>query len=312
MKRHVFVALFPALVVATTPAGANNTAAAQALFEEGRALMGKGDFIAACAKLEGSQKLDPGPGTEYNLAVCYDKSGRSASAWATYLSAAAAYKATARPEWEAKARTRAAALAGNLSRLTILAAAGHEADTRVTRDGVALVASELGAAIPVDPGPHLVEATSRRGERWRQSVDVPAGQTVSVNVTFGEAPSSDDTTGASSEEPAARSPQRTWAFVLGGVGVAGVAAGAITGLVAISENGTAKAKCPVDGPCADQDALRANDAARSWATASTATFSVGGALLATGVILWATAASPTGARVTPTLGLGRVGAVVRW
>ena len=62
MKRHVFVALFAALVVATTPAGANNTAAAQALFEEGRALMGKGDFIAACAKVKTSNRS---PVTEY-------------------------------------------------------------------------------------------------------------------------------------------------------------------------------------------------------------------------------------------------------
>jgi hypothetical protein len=59
----------PALAPATARAqGASKQAAAQALFDEAKKLMGKSDFAAACKKFEGSQELDPAPGTLFNLA----------------------------------------------------------------------------------------------------------------------------------------------------------------------------------------------------------------------------------------------------
>ena len=56
-------------------------AAAEWLFREGRALMKKGDFAPACAKLAESQRLDPAVGTLMNLAECEERIGRTASAW---------------------------------------------------------------------------------------------------------------------------------------------------------------------------------------------------------------------------------------
>ena len=49
---------------------------AAALFREGKALMDKNDFTPACAKLEESERLDPGGGTLLNLALCHEKQGR--------------------------------------------------------------------------------------------------------------------------------------------------------------------------------------------------------------------------------------------
>src|SRR5580704_11253708 len=63
-------------------------ATAQALFDTARRDMDAGRFAAACPEFASSYKLDPGPGTLLNLAVCYEKNGQTASAWATFLDAA--------------------------------------------------------------------------------------------------------------------------------------------------------------------------------------------------------------------------------
>lgn len=63
-------------------------ATAEALFEQGRALMAQGNFAAACPKLEESLRLDPGLGTLLNLAMCEEKAGRKDLACRYYMDAA--------------------------------------------------------------------------------------------------------------------------------------------------------------------------------------------------------------------------------
>src|SRR5512140_214162 len=70
----------------------NDPAAAQSLFTEAKRLMADGRYPEACAKLEESQRLDPGMGTKYQLATCYAHVGRTASAWAAFLDVAAQAK----------------------------------------------------------------------------------------------------------------------------------------------------------------------------------------------------------------------------
>src|SRR5260370_35084814 len=65
-------------------------ATAEALFADGRRPVGAGEYAAACPQFAASQKLDPGVGTSLNLADCYERLGRWASAWAEFRSAASA------------------------------------------------------------------------------------------------------------------------------------------------------------------------------------------------------------------------------
>lgn len=284
-------------ITATQSARAGDAAAAQVLFEEGRTLMEAGHYDQACPKLEDSYKLDPASGTEYNLALCYELSGRTATAWATYLSAAAKYKASGRPEWEAKARDKARALADVLSSVTVTLPNGSAPGAHVFRDGRELAASEVGVAIPLDPGRHLFTAKSANGAEWRESFDLAQREKKRLVVTFGAAPPSATAPPASSTAPTSPPPesedpgasQRTWGLVAGGVGAAGLAFGGVAGLIAIGHNNTSKRDCPNDGVCTSSEALAANDSARNWATMSTIGFAAGGALVALGLTLFFTA-----------------------
>src|SRR4051794_22044859 len=89
-----------------TIARAGEPTRAEALFRDARDLLARGEFEAACPKLEESQRLDPAPGTEFNLARCYELTGRLASAWGAYADVAAITHAAGQSEREAHARER--------------------------------------------------------------------------------------------------------------------------------------------------------------------------------------------------------------
>src|SRR5262249_12998089 len=153
------VLLATVILFVAFPAGAQSKALAEAAFKEARRLVRQGKVAEACPKFEASLKLDPAPGTQLNLADCYARLGRTASAWAIFVEVAEKDTKAARA---AEARRRAKALEPKLSRLTVSA---ENADgLRVTRDGDDITAL-LGVAVPVDPGRHVV-AAMRGGDKW--------------------------------------------------------------------------------------------------------------------------------------------------
>lgn len=327
MRRWLGILALLSSTLAAPMANAQSTAAAQALFQEGRDLMTKGDYEAACKKLEDSQKLDPAPGTLFNLAACYEKSGKTASAWATYQSAASGYRATKRPDWEAKARDKATTLEPKLSKLTIVVAEGQASLLEVKRDGQPVVQSELGAAIPVDPGSHIIEATAPGKKKWVTTVKVAAGGTterVTVPPLEFEATVTQPKSVAQSTAPPPAeadksdgSGQRTLGLVLGGVGIVGLAVGGVTGIMAMGKNSDSTNLCPNDGACASPDAVDANKSARDLGTVSTIGFIAGGTLVAAGAVLFFTAPSGSSksrarVRVTPIAGGASVGVGGAW
>src|SRR5258708_17658401 len=111
--------LVVSLLLVPVRARADNSAAAEALFEDGRRLMTEGRYGEACSKLEESQRLDPGLGTQFHLANCWQRSGRTASAWALFREVSAEARARGQVGRERVARDRALALEPWISKLVI-------------------------------------------------------------------------------------------------------------------------------------------------------------------------------------------------
>ncbi|WP_437671116.1 hypothetical protein [Sorangium sp. So ce131] len=290
--------------VARAEPTADQAAAAEALFREGRDLVAKGKFAEACPKFAASQRLDPGYGTQWNLADCLERLGRTASAWAAFREAADMASRSGQADREAKAVRRAADLEKKLERLAV-AVAAPEPGLVVKRNGAVLDAGAWGAPLPVDPGKHVVEATAPGKKPFTVEAQTAGpGQIVTVEVPSLE-PAPEAAVPPPSGPvlaPTAPSPpladdgagtRRTLSFVAGGVGLAGVAVGSVFGLIASSRwNKAQDDHCRTETLC-DAQGVALVDDAKGAATLSTVGFVVGGVGLAAGVALFVTSLSPT-------------------
>jgi serine/threonine-protein kinase len=330
--------------VAHAQAG-NDPVAGRVLFDEARKLMGQGNYQQACQKFEESQKLDAVVGTQLNLADCWERIGRTASAWSTFLDAADRSKRAGQADREKLARSRAAALEPKLSRLTITTG-DTGAEARIRRDDVTVGRAALGTAIPVDPGQHVVEATAPSKKKWSTTITVGgdgANVTVSVPALEDEAPASvapaqapgpaampqpeagavaspAPEPGKTEMQPSPGSGQRIAGFVVGGVGVVGLAVGTVFALKMGSKTSDADKYCS-SGACSPADAEQHNALlgdARSARTVSIVSFATGAAAIVAGAVLVLTAPtarpSQSGLRVVPVVGATNLGvvAVTAW
>jgi hypothetical protein len=111
--------------------------------------------------------------------------------------------------------------------------------------------------------------------------------------------------------------QKTTGYIVGGVGLAGVVVGTVFGLRVNSKNDDSNSICPTGVLCSPADQARYHDsvdAARSARTISLISFIAGGAALATGAILVATAPKPKPATISLVPGIdtnGRLSAALQ-
>jgi hypothetical protein len=291
MRRFFALFVLLAAVLASRDARADDVdAAAEALFEDARHLMADHHYAEACGKLAASQRLDPGLGTLLNLADCHEKTGKTASAWADFREAAGLARAARQYDREAVARARSAALEARLARLTLVVATN--ADTRgfeVLRDGLRMDRALYGVALPIDPGPHVIEARAPGKLPYSALVDVPESKPARVTLRIPEladAPASR----AAEREARHRATRRTFGYVALGAGVASLAAGSLFAVRAIAQNTASASHCRSLARC-DADGVSLREDAFTSARWSTVTFVAGAVLLGGGAALVLTAPS---------------------
>ena len=300
----VVMALIPGVALAQGSAG--NKAAAEALFEEGRSLMQKQQYQEACSKLEASQNLDSGLGTLMLLSDCYEKTGRTASAWATFREAAAMARGKGDEEREKVARARADALEPNLAKLVVQGAEDtmQLSGLEVKMAGQAVPRAQWGTPIPVDPGAVDFEVSAPGYKPWtlqaqvvpgpsQTAIDIPELQPLPSDAAGTEdqpANASDDSAAGQDPGPQGVATEsngtlKTTGLVLGIAGIVGVGVGTYFGLSAKNKNDESNDNCS-KSVCQTQDGLDAREDAQAAATTSTIAFVLGGALLATGGVLY--------------------------
>lgn len=286
-KSAVAGVLLVSVFFGSRPAHAEDTrdpAAAEALFREGRSAAQKKDFSTACAKFRESNRLDPAVGTVFNIADCEEKLGRLATSWTLFQEVV--QRLPNDDNRRAIAGERAHALEARIPTLNVHLAPSQRAEVVVRRDGVVLGGASLDTALPVDPGEHtvIVEApgtervvfTRRVGEGEHATLTVAAGRVSMVS------PPPRDTAQSSSPRSS-----HAAAYVLGGIGVAGVVTGVIAGLTVLSKKSTVDAEC-VGSKCspAGLDAARTG---KTYGVVTTLGLSIGAVGLGTAAYLFLSA-----------------------
>jgi serine/threonine-protein kinase len=313
-------------------------AAAAALFDEGKKLMADGKYEQACPKLAESQKIDPGMGTLFNLASCYEATNRTASAWVGFRDVAAMAMAAGQAEREKVARGKAAAIEPRLMRLKItVQPTAQSAGVEVKRDGAVVAPALWGTAVPLDPGKHTVSATAPGKEPWEVTVSLDQpGNTVTIDVPpllekkpgTGAAMPPPPASGAGATAPPPAEPlpdapaPRPWqkplgitATALGAVGLGlGVGFG-FMGKSAFNASNTS-GNCNADTNKCNAAGLDQRSDAVKKGNIGTGVFVAGAVLAAGGIVLWATAPSAPipmrkGALPLPEVGVGLGNVAVR-
>jgi len=206
-------------------------------------------------------------------------------------------------------------LQARLARVTLaLFGTVGDQDLRVTLDGAPLPAGLVRAQVPVDPGPHVIEA--QQGERKAaQAFTVKEGARINVSlqlmptaapppVTPGLAPPVLPAGAPNDQGPAPSTPVALW-LSLAGAG-AGVVVGSVSGVMAIKTREAVASHCP--GDVCDPEYARDVRRLNTLRYVSGASFGVGAAGLLAAGALWLTAPRPHTARpyVRPRLGLSHI------
>jgi hypothetical protein len=263
-----------------------DSAAAESLFNAGRALMDSGHPAEACPKFEASFRAEPSGGTLLNLALCHQLQGRTASAWAEYRRAADMIRALGQQERADEAMRYALELEPRLSQLAV-SVTGPVPGLRVLRGGVPLVDGAWGVGLPVDPGRHRLIASAPGYQSWSTDVEIGANgdrKAVAVPPLRRELPSARPATVPSKEGTA---PGYLAGLVIGATGLVSLGVGAVLGIVASNDIADAESDetlCGVDRLCtpAGEDVVAR---ARTEAHISTLAFGIGAAMAASGIVL---------------------------
>jgi hypothetical protein len=281
-------------VPAVAHAQVANETFAETLFQEAKTLIEQGDYARACPKLADSQRADPAGGTVLLLAVCYEKIGKTASAWLKFNEALAMARADRRADREKRAKESLAALEPRLSRVHLAIAPDV-----LSLEGLMIVLDNtpipnVGAEVrvPMDPGEHVVHVKAKGFREFVGRVTlVGEGVTETLTVTSlareatppreaSPAPSapSDRTVPPARDERTGQA-QRLAGLGLGAAGVLSIGFGTWFGVRALDQRDEARSRCPDSDACFDERGVDASTRAVRNARASTG-FIAGGVLAA--------------------------------
>ncbi|WP_146649221.1 tetratricopeptide repeat protein [Labilithrix luteola] len=312
MRTRFCLAAVASVLVLATPnfaaAQGPNERAADAAFQEGRTALEKGNLLEACTKLAESDRLAPSGRAVLNLGDCYERRGMVASAYSSFLEAAARAVQANRPDAERHARERASRLEGRLPRVSFVVPKSVSAQgLEVKKDGAVLPPSSWNTPELADPGTsHTYEASAPGKSAFVATVTAEEGKTARVELKWPEnnnavaavpaaaAPAGNKTAriepvGTTASDSSSSNGSRTLAYAALGVGAAGVIVGTIGGLQVLSAKSTVDSGCAnVNGvkTCNSQSDVDAASSGKTWSVVSPIAFGVGALGLGVGAYLF--------------------------
>jgi hypothetical protein len=308
-KRVVFGILALACLVAGPAQAdeANGAERADKLFSEANALVERGDYAAACPKFAESQRLEPALGTQFNLALCYERTGKPAAAYRAFRAVERLAHASGKRSREDAARQRITDLRPRVAHLKL---SSLEQGVTIALDGERIESEEWGF-VAVDDGEHRVDATAPAKTPWKKMVTVTSTGERELRV---EVPTLEKDTRVVTLTKETSNPRRTAGLVVGAVGAVGLVVAGVTGILIMRDKSKADEKCTPR--CVDSDGAEAVSRGKTLLPVNTVAAAVGVVGLGVGAFLFFTAPSKpkTGSvpELHPYLGVGSGGLAGRF
>jgi hypothetical protein len=259
---------------------------ARELLRQGYELRDKGDHRGALEKLSQAHALVATPITTHVVAREHAELKHLIEARELAASVARIPVAPNESEGTQNARRQAAELAeslkGKIPTLTVtLTNVPPTRRATITIDGVAKTPEPGGTAYAVNPGKHVVAARVENGAESQSEVSVEEGEHKTVTFTPELPPTTLDASVTGSASVEGDRPGRSSLVYIGfGAAVAGLAAGTITGVMALSKAGTSEC----EGNRCTSAGIDDVETGRTLALVSTISFGV--AAVGVGVGIW--------------------------
>lgn len=311
------------LAVAPTIAYADESAA-ETFFQEGINAMKRSDYTVACDAFAKSNKADPSPGTQINLALCYEKQKKWASAWTWYRSAYGLAQQRGQKEREQLADDAANRIRSQIH-YVVVSVKEPLTDMVVRRDGneVATVLGGKAIPLPIDPGEHTLEVSAANKKPWTHAFTAPDNASTDTIEVPKLANDDKPASGAAAKGDAAAvdvsgagSGQRTAGIIVGGAGIlSGIASVVVFVVAKGQESKRDDIEVPVDASPAQRLELEKSkrsfdDAAKSDQLIAVSLLAGAGVLLGVGALVYFTAPKAKTAaltRIMPMLGTNTAG-----
>jgi hypothetical protein len=262
-------------------AHAEDKAAALDLFNAAKKDMDAKNYVEACRKLELAHNYDRSlDGIVLNLATCYQRQGKWASAWGRFKDSLVRAEKAGNEARIAAAKAGIADTEPRISRVT-LKVATQVPGLEIKRDDKVVDPNEFGIAVPIDPGEHTIIASATGYKTWTTKFTIAVtAESRTVEVPVLKAEPKVEAPGPKDVGPGAAPSSPLAGYLALGAGVVLVGAGVGAHFVARSAYDDYKAGCAAQTTPTCEDEV-GKSKVQTWQTLS---FVAGGAgLVAAGI-----------------------------
>lgn len=263
----------------------DDLATGRKLFAEALADEDNRNFEAALEKYKRVQSIRDTVAVRYRIGAAYEGLGKFVSAVDAYARAAELGIANnTDPEIVKAAQEKVAALEPKTAHLSLRVPETAPADAEVRVDDATIPAEKL-SDVRLDPGTHVVTATATGARSFRAEVTLSEGGRAELPIVLEPVPPPPE------PAPPESSPLQTVGIVTGIVGGVLVVGGAVMFLVRANAISELNESCPGGAcPLSRQDELTStHDRATTAGPVGGVLLGVGGAAIATGIVLYVVA-----------------------
>jgi hypothetical protein len=206
-------------------------------FRQAISLQTGGNWAAALGLFRDVAAVKNTPQVQFNIAICEENLGQLVQALGDYQLAAAQATEEGNAQVAAEVEDRLETLKERIPK--ILIQRGQNAGiAKISIDGLEVGSAMIGKEMPVDPGQHVVQASSRGHEPFEKKVEINEKQVAEVVIDLVDLPVDDNpyagagtTAGPAADEGPQKGPEEKGPnllpFIIGGVGVASLAASGV-------------------------------------------------------------------------------------